>query len=118
MIVYNFTRVFKARGIEKPFAYLKKAGFSDSLASKLKNNKIVRLNLPTIERLCILLRCTPNDLMEWTPDTNNSVDSEHPLYKIEKTNKVVDITKTLNSVPIEKLEAIEQLIKNEINNNT
>lgn len=116
MIIYNFERIFKARGIDKAFAYLKRAGFSDSLASKVKNNKIARLNLPTIEKLCILLRCTPNDFMEWIPDKNNSVDAEHPIYKIKQTDKVIDLTKTLNSIPIDQLDAIEQLIKNEINN--
>ena len=84
MIIYNFERVFKAFGIEKLFAYLTKAGFSVSLASKLKNNDVARLNLSTIERLCILLRCTPNDFMEWIPDKSDNVDAEHPIHLIKK----------------------------------
>lgn len=115
MIIYNFDRVFKARGINKRFAYLKRAGFSDSLASKLKNNDVAMLNLKTIETLCLILVCTPNDFMEWIPDQELPVDPEHPIYRIQQTNKVVDITKTLSTVPLDKLDAIEALIKNEIN---
>lgn len=114
MIQYNFKRIFKARGIDKEFSYLTKAGFSVSFASKVKNNKISRLDLRMIERLCLLFRCTPNDLMEWTPDIDNEIDKEHPIYQIRKSEKIVDITRTLNSVPIGQLDEIEQLIKDKI----
>lgn len=94
---------------------MKEAGFADSLASNLKNNRIKRLNLPTIERLCILLQCTPNDFMEWIPDKDTAgVSPDHPINRIKKTDKVVDIAKALSSVPLEKLGEIEALIKNEI----
>ncbi len=114
MIQYNFKRIFKARGIDKPFSYLTKAGFSVSFSSKVKNNKISRLDTRMIERLCILFRCTPNDLMEWTPDNENEVDKEHPIHQIRKSDKIVDITRTLNSVPISQLDEIEQLIKDKV----
>ncbi|MFC2138148.1 helix-turn-helix domain-containing protein [Bacteroidota bacterium] len=116
MLSYNFNRIFKARAVEKPFTYLRNAGFSDKFATKIKNNKIARINLREIERLCILLRCTPNDFFEWTPDKDNQIDSEHPIYKIKKSDKVVDITKTLNSVPLDQLDEIEEMIKNKIMN--
>jgi len=37
--------MFKARGIDKPFAFLQKAGFSDNFSSKIKNNRVSRLDL-------------------------------------------------------------------------
>ena len=118
MIIYNFDRIFKARGIDKPFSFLKRAGFSDSFASKVKNSKVSRLDLRMLERLCIQLRCTPNDFMEWEPDNDNDIDKDHPLNLIRKSDKIVDITKTLNSVPLGRLEEIEKLIKDNISNNT
>lgn len=114
MLKYNFDRIFKARGIEKPFTFLKKAGFSDNFATKVKNNRVNRLDLDPMERLCIKLNCTPNDFLEWTPDKKNAVDNDHPLNIIKRSEKVVDITKTLNSVPLGKLEEIEKLIKAQI----
>lgn len=114
MIHYNFERILKARGVERTFSYLRQAGFSDNFATKIKRNKVARLNLREIERLCVLLRCTPNDLYEWTPDNDSQVDKEHPLHKIRKSDKIIDLTKMLNSVPLGQLEEIELLIKNKI----
>lgn len=44
----------------------------------------------------------------------SKIEGKHPLYKIKKNDKVINILKTLNSVPIEKLEEIEQIIKERI----
>lgn len=114
MLKYNFDRIFKARGVDKPFTYLRKAGFSDNFATKVKNNKIARLDLIMLERLCIKLRCTPNDFLEWTPDKSDNLDNDHPINIIRKSEKVVDITKTLNSIPLGKLDDIEKLINEEL----
>lgn len=115
MIKYNFDRIFKARGIERAFTYLRNAGFSDGFASKIKNNKVVRLDLKSMERLCVLLRCTPDDFLEWTPNKEDNVDQEHPLKKIRRSDHVIDFTRMLNSVPLGKLGKIEKLIQEEIN---
>ena len=115
MIRYNFDRIFKARGIERPFSFLRKSGFSDNFATRVKNNRVERLELKYIEKLCIVLKCTPNDLMEWEPNDNNKIDPGHPLNQIKKSNKVIDITKTLNSVPLGKLEEIEKIINEKLN---
>lgn len=114
MIRYNFNRIFKARGIEKPFTYLSKAGLSQNFATKVKNNKVARLNMSELEKLCILLRCTPNDICEWIPDKDVQLDSEHPLHKLKRSEKVIDITKMLNSIPIEYLEDIESVISDKV----
>lgn len=106
----QFWQGFKARGIERPFTYLRKAGFSDNFATKIKNNKVSRLNLREIERLCIILRCTPNDFYEWKPDQDNQVDKDHPINNIKKSDKTVNLTKILHSVPLGELGEIEKLI--------
>ena len=111
MLKYNFNRMFKARGVEKPHSYLRKAGFSPAFASKIKNNKIKRLELNELERLCLLLRCTPNDLMEWVPEPNANVSDTHPMKELKKPEHEVDFVKTLNEVPIGKLEELERILK-------
>lgn len=114
MITYNFDRIFKARAIERPFTFLRKAGFSDNFATKIKNNKVLRLNLIEIERLCIVLRCTPNDFYIWEPDNDNNVDKEHPINLIKKSDKAINLSKILNSIPLGQLDEIEKLINQEI----
>ena len=111
MLTYNFKRVFRARGIEKPHAYLRKAGFSDSFASKIKNNNAKRIELRELERLCLLLKCTPNDFMEWTPEANIDVVEDHPMNILKKPEHEVDFVKTLNQVPLGKLEELDRILK-------
>ncbi|MDW7695923.1 helix-turn-helix domain-containing protein [Flammeovirgaceae bacterium SG7u.111] len=117
MMYYNFKRIFKARGIDRPFTFLQKAGFSDNFASRCGRGSIRRLELRELERLCYLLRCTPNDLLVWEPDDSLPLDKNHPLMELKKPEKTVDITKALNSVPLNQLEEIEQLILDKIKEN-
>jgi len=115
MLKYNINRVIKARGIDKPNKFLRQAGIYEAFALRIKNNKVNRINLPTIEKLCILLKCTPNDLMEWEADSNAEPFSDHPLnIMMQGRKKVKDISQMLNSVPFEKLGNIEELIKKEV----
>ena len=114
MLTYNFSRIFRARGVERPFSYLKQAGFPDHLSSRINNNKVTKLTLGNMERLCLLLKCTPNDFFEWVPDHNGQVDKDHPILRIQRTEKIFDLTRTLNDVPLEKLDEIEQLIKEKV----
>ena len=113
MLKYNFTRVFRAKAIERPYSFLRKAGFSENFSSKVKNNRVNRLNLDLLERLCESIGCTPNDFMEWTPDNHASLAHNHPLNELRRTEKIFDLTAAINSLPLYKLEEIEKLINKE-----
>jgi DNA-binding Xre family transcriptional regulator len=114
MLTFNFSRIFKARGIEKPFSFLVKTGYSDNFATRVVNNRIKRLDLADLEELCVLLQCTPNDLLEWIPDSKDKNNDKHPLNSIKRSNKVIQLTQILNSVPLDKLSNIENAIMKEI----
>lgn len=114
MLTFNFSRVFKARGINKPFSFLIKAGYSDNVATRISNNRIEKLNLKDVEFLCELLQCTPNDLIQWIPSAKDKDNEQHPLFPLKKTDKVLELTQMLNSVPLDKLKDIENIINNEI----
>lgn len=114
MLKYNFTRVFRAKAIERPFTFLRKNGFSDKFATKIKNNRIKRIDLNELERLCIVLKCTPNNFLEWTPDSSIQIEDNHPLNDLRKYDNEVDMVKTLNSLPFSKLKEIDKLIKSEL----
>lgn len=111
MLKYNFDKVFKARSIERPFTYLRKAGFSDNFATKVKNNRVNRLNLDLLERLCLRLNCTPNDFMEWTPSKDENIDNKCALHELKRTDIILDLTRSLNLLSLSKLEEIERIIK-------
>lgn len=115
MLYYKFERIFNARRIFKPFSYLQKAGFSGNFASRIKNERVSRLELKQLERLCLLLRCTPNDLMEWIPEENTDFEKNHPLNDLRKRTDQIDLLNIINSIPLGKLDKIEQMINEELN---
>ena len=114
MLTYNFTRLLKARGIEKPFSYLVKAGYSGNFATKIANDRVENLKLTDIERLCVLFQCTPNDLFQWYPSGDDKTNDKHPLIPLKRGDQVLQLTKLLHSVPLDKLEAIENVIRKEL----
>lgn len=112
MLQLNLQRIFTARGIDQPYKFLVKNGFVPFTAHKYKNDKVEQIRLDHIERLCTVLNCTPNDLFEWQPDTLLDDRADHPLQKIRRRDKKIEITKMLNNVSLEKLEEIEKLLLN------
>ncbi len=118
MLRFNFTHLFKARGIDRPYNFLVKTGYSTNFATKIANNRIKRLDLEKIEKLCELFQCTPNDVIEWIPSKENKNNKAHPLFPLKQSDKVIELTKLMNSIPVNKLEEIETIINKEINNNT
>ncbi len=114
MLIFNFSRLFKARGIDKPFTHLVKAGYSDNFATRIVNSRIEKLNLKDVERLCEMLSCTPNDLLEWIPGNDQKSTDSHPLVSLRRTETVLNLTQILSSVPLDKLSDIERLIRNEV----
>ena len=111
MLQYRFDKIFMIKGILNPFSFLRNAGFSDSFATKTKNNRINRLSLDMLERLCISLECTPNDLLEYTPEKAYSIANDHPLHQLNRTDKIIEINRTLSRLPIEDLIKIQKIIK-------
>jgi len=114
MIKFNFNRVFRARGIDKPFSYLVSMGYTPNYSTRIVNNRIKNLNIQDIEKLCTLLQCTPNDFLEWIPDAKDAGNDKHPLIPLQRSNKVIQLTQMLNSIPLDKLTEIESIINKEI----
>lgn len=114
MMQYNFERIFRARGIDKPFSFLVRSGFSDNFASRVRNNKIKMVSPAQLEKLCVALRCTPNDLFDWVPEKHIQAGKDHPLHALNRPGKMIDMTKTLQSIPLDRLGEIEALINERI----
>jgi DNA-binding Xre family transcriptional regulator len=111
MLTINLNRIFKARGIEQPYKFLIKQGFVSFMAHKLKNNKVRQIRIDHIEKLCVALNCTPNDLFEWAPADLLDDRINHPLQKIRSRTKKIELSKLLANIPLERLEEIETMLK-------
>lgn len=102
--------MFKARAIERPYSFLVKSGFVPFTAHKYKNGKVEHIRLDHIEKLCTTLHCTPNDIFEWVPNDLLDDRADHPLQKIRRREKKIEISKLLSKMSLEKLEEIEAMI--------
>jgi DNA-binding Xre family transcriptional regulator len=114
MLTFNFTRIFKARGIDKPFSYLTSLGYSANLATRIANNRIRRFDLHYVETFCEILQCTPNDLLQWFPSGKQKDNEKHPLFPLKRTDRVVHLTHMLSAIPLDKLSKIEDMIQKEL----
>jgi len=114
MLSYNFTRIFKARGIDHPFSYLVGLGYSANFATRVVNNRVERLNLTQLEKLCVQLRCTPNDLFSWHPGPKEQEIENHPLVSLRRTQSAVNLSQMLNAIPLDRLTEIEQMVRKEL----
>ena len=51
----------------------RKTGLTTSTISNLYNDKVKRLDFDTLEKLCKLFNCQPNDLFEYIPDNETTI---------------------------------------------
>lgn len=66
MISYDpLWQTMKARGVTT-YTLIYKMGFSAYTITNLKRNKSITMN--TLEKLCKVLRCTPNDIVAFKED--------------------------------------------------
>jgi len=113
MLSFNFSKLFIVRGITRPSRYLLEQGFSPNFATKIVFSRFERIDLKSLERLCVLFNCTPNDLLEWTPDAKSKENPDHPLYALRKPDeaKVMKLTQTINSLPLDSLDEVQQAVE-------
>jgi hypothetical protein len=114
MLKFNYPRVFKSRGIDRPFSFLVNNGYSTNMATRIVNNRTRQVNLRDLEKLCMILKCTPNDFFDWVPGREKIDIEHHPLNAINRGDKVVQLEMLVNNIPMDKLADIESLIKREM----
>lgn len=110
MLYFNVRRMLDLRGIDKPYTFLVKNGFVSQTATNIINNQIARITPAQLEKLCLLLNCTPNDLIDWRPSANSAVPENHPLRTLVKEKTPSPISEMVRDLPIEKLSRLESLI--------
>jgi len=110
MLYFNIKRLLDLRGIDKPYAFLVKNGFVSQTATNIINNQIARITPAQMEKLCLLLHCTPNDLFDWRPSANSVIAENHPLRTLVKEKNPPLISQMVKDLPVEKLSELETII--------
>jgi DNA-binding Xre family transcriptional regulator len=114
MLTLHLTPIFRARGIERPYTFLVKAGFTPHSANTLLNSKSKTFRLDHIEKLCIILKCEPNDLLSWYPNNNTIIPDDHPIVKLKHgESPAIDLKKTLLNMPYSELKLLSSKLMEE-----
>jgi DNA-binding Xre family transcriptional regulator len=111
MLYLNLKQIISQRGIANPNQLLVKNGFTAYTASRILNNHVSGLSNEQLEKLCLVLRCTPNDLYGWEKPSDANIPPDHPLHKLMPKPESLDMVKKLQDLPLEKLEAIRKFIE-------
>jgi len=99
------------RGIQKPWVFFFNNGFTRATSNNFYSGKVRELNVEHIEKLCLLLNCTPSDLFEWEPSANTSAGENHALRSLVREKSAPTIAEIVKDLPIEKMEEIGELLK-------
>jgi DNA-binding Xre family transcriptional regulator len=67
MLQISFRPLMAQRGIKERLAFLQKQGLSFYAARHLAGGHMRYFNLGTIEKICVALECTPNDIIFYSP---------------------------------------------------
>lgn len=110
MLKLNVARALKLKGIDDVTSYLKKLGYQRTKAYNISNGRHRMVELADLEHLCLHLRCTPNDLLEWTPTKPTDDMAEHPLQAIRRKDSAVALVELVQSLPVEDMAEVERFI--------
>ena len=111
MLKLDAKKIFLLRGIEKTTNFLVRMGFSYPKASRFLEAKSNIVDLRDLEKLCIALNCTPNDLLDWKPDSNTVLPETHALNNLINTGNTKNLQQLVKDIPAEKLKLIENLLE-------
>ncbi len=111
MIYFNFARIFKLKGIVRPFSYLTQLGYSAGYATKLTNNRVHEINLVRLEKFCRDFNCTPNDILDFKPEQNDSISKDHALHILTKKEVDNELINKINALTADKIQQIHTILK-------
>lgn len=118
MLSINLKPIFAARGIEKPFSFLVKSGFTRIAAHHLINGTAMSFHLRNIDRLCTVLCCTPNDILAWQPNQGQpAISAQHPLHQLRAAPIPEGIQQLVSEMPLSDLRKLIAQLNQSKNSN-
>lgn len=70
-IIITLEKYRKAHNVSK-YSILKNCGVSATQLNSYCNNKITRVDLPVLARICDYLKCDVSDLLEYIPEESDN----------------------------------------------
>jgi DNA-binding Xre family transcriptional regulator len=110
MLLLDVPRICADKGIPNAKKFLLGLGFYPKAAADIIKRKRVRIDYDQIEKLCLALRCTPNDLFSWQPNKDTQVDAQHPMHELVRKQSA-SIPEMLQSMSAAEIEEMRQLLE-------
>jgi len=110
MLKLNVLPLLQSKGIAKPQQYLTNAGMTHYTVSRLINNCSTTIGYDTLEKLCLLCQCTPNDLFVWVPDPATPDTADTPLHQLKQKPKLPNPVDRIQQLPLDKLQQLQAFI--------
>lgn len=108
---FDVKRMLKARNVLHPATFLIRAGISNASAINLLKNRLGGIKWEQLQKICIALNCTPNDLFTYTGNPSD-LPVGHELNGLIRT-PVESLQDKLLKLPANKLEKLRKMIEDE-----
>jgi DNA-binding Xre family transcriptional regulator len=70
MVIVAIREQAEKRGITTAYQLQKATGVQPSMAAKWWKNDLEKIGIKTLDTLCKVLKCKPNDLLKYEPDAD------------------------------------------------
>lgn len=110
MIQFRVRYLLEAKGISNPYNFLIKIGYTPNVATRLLNGKAAQLKLIHVNRFCMALNCTPNDMLAWRPTGKEVVAPNHQLQALARKDTSYNLIGHLNRLTLNEIKEVENLI--------
>ena len=111
MFTLELKSILVAKGYKANTGTLRNIGFTFTTARALLNGTAKTINLQQLELLCIFLRCTPNDLINYTPEPNNFVQPYYPIHTLTKANNPLQTLDHIKSMTATEMQEFQKMVE-------
>lgn len=106
MITLNIPRIAMIKGVQRPYSFLVRHGFTPQTAKDLVAGRIKRLDLGHLERLCRIFQCEPNDLYDYKPGPDVPVVGKDHLAFLTKPKVEASIHSIISGFSLGEMESL------------
>ncbi len=110
MLELNIPNLLKSRGIENAGKHLVKGGMKYHTVNRLLTGKVDSMTYATLEQLCILCNCTPDDLFVWREGSIGGIPADHPLHTMKPKEVVANPVERMKNLSLSKLEKLKEFM--------
>jgi len=106
MITLNIPRIATLKGVQHPYTYMVKKGFTPQTAKDLLAGRTKRLAFAHLEKLCRIYNCEPYDLFDYLPDKNAHLKGQDHLAFLTKPKTGEDIHDLIAGLSLKQMEEL------------